>query len=669
MRAMQKIVHIINRVSRKRLFFGGLALVLFLLSIAIFFVYVSEERPKGPEPTTAESEINRGREIRAQAWQYITVDPEKARMIALEGLASIEHDATISERLFIYGAVGSTYTYQAQYHRALEFFYRQLESALHDNDQIQVAIAYQNIGLVNSYIRNYKDAVDFYVKSIDMFRELQDSINEGITTNNLGRVYYNIDDLERAWEHFSRAYDIFFQLDYVLGMPAAANHKALYFQKKNVPDSALYYFRQAIDISEETGNNYGLSIVHNMKGKFFLEFDSLEKALYHFQESDSISSIYNYLSEDCFPKLGKAKVYFRMGDREKSLQYAHQAFALADNLDNDDLRHQAHETLSYIYERLGMTAQAFEHYRASSEIQKQLHEITGIYQVYNIEVEQLSRQMEINQIELEKQKLLLGKRKDLLILTVVISVSLIIIISLLYYFYVNRIRQAEKEKLHRQQIQYTKVKNLAVLDAENNERKRLASELHDGIGTQLSLTKLTLSNILDREKLPEDKKEKLLRSTVQNIDEIIREVKSISNSMTPLALSDKGFKEAIKELVAKFSQIRSYSFKLNISGLNGSLKPYAEQALYRTVQEMITNTIKHAQGSELNIQILQDHTELTIMIEDNGKGFDINDPKIQKGFGLKNAISRIENLNGQLLVDSSIGRGTIVTIIVPVHDN
>jgi signal transduction histidine kinase len=135
--------------------------------------------------------------------------------------------------------------------------------------------------------------------------------------------------------------------------------------------------------------------------------------------------------------------------------------------------------------------------------------------------------------------------------------------------------------------------------------------------------------------------------------------------MAPIVLIEKGFESAVRDLVVKLNETEKYTVILDVSGLNGSLDPYHEHALYRSILEITNNSLMHAQGSEINIQIVQSPEDITIMIEDNGKGFNADELNTGTGLGLKSTRSRTEGMNGKLYIDSVIGRGTIVTIVIP----
>ncbi len=605
-------------------------------------------------------------EFRNMAEELVYVDPYRARNLAEKGLEfSIAEEDNIKKAIFTH-LIGNTYLYQARNEEALSFFRRYLELALQENDAMHTGNAYGSLGLAYSSVRNYKDAVDLLNQSAQIHQQNLHYRNASITLNNLGRIYFNIEDLDNAFTYFQEAYQLAEQHNYDLALMAVSNHLGMYYHKQHMPDSALYYFDDALAISYASNNNYGQIIIHNKIGDFYLEMQDFDQAVYHYALSDSLSMQYHYVTTDCFPQAGLASAYQKMGDTELAYEHANRAYERAKLANNDDLFYIAHEIMATIYQSQEDYESAYAHHKAATEIRTRLYEESEFFQVYRVEIESLSEQMAVTQLEVKQQDLLLSRRQNAIILIVIASISLLAMLSLLYYSYLQRIKQKQKEKLHESKIRYTLEKNFAVMEAETSERKRLASDLHDGIGTQLSLVKLTLSNILNKKNLDGEKRDIMLSGTVDHINVVINEVRQISNTMTPITLTEKGFKEAIKELVSKYRQLKSHTINLSINGVHGILKPFIEHAIYRTIQEIINNALKHADCKRIDIQIIQNKEDFTVMIEDDGKGFNTQHMTNKDGFGLKQATSRIEGLNGQLYIDSMPGRGTIVNIIIPL---
>lgn len=203
----------------------------------------------------------------------------------------------------------------------------------------------------------------------------------------------------------------------------------------------------------------------------------------------------------------------------------------------------------------------------------------------------------------------------------------------------------------------------AVIDAEEKERERTAKEIHDGLGPLLSTIKLYVNESLAGEAT---KKERLhlLAETNELIDEAINSVRTISNTITPRLIKDFGLIKAVDSLCKKINNTQQINITFKTSNLEGVLDDITELILYRIITELISNTIKHAKATlvEINLDYIDDQLILTYL--DNGQGFDknkvLNDET--SGLGLKNIISRVESVDGTLRIHSAPGKGMLCSV-------
>ncbi len=660
------------RNIRNQLSSGSIILV-FLIAGTVFIVSGSfslkenNKKPLQQEPGNISDLSERRQKRLFEAQQMLFTNPDSARIIARQNLECIEKIGGQPYEKFSYVfLIGSSYFYQSHYNEALRCYYKVFEYGLAAGDAAAVANVYHNIGLINLKINNYKDAVEFIQTAIDTYEDKEMIERKHMAINNLGRIYLEIRNFDIALKHFQTAHNHFTETGNQLGISSSSNHLALYYHSLNKPDSALHYFEKAYEMSTLLQNNYGLCVVHNALGNFYLSNNNLNDAFHHYYISDSLSTNYNYISEECFPKLGLARAFMHTGNTVLAIKQAEMALDHARQKDNYDLQSSAHNLLSYAYFAAGDLDQAYRHHKKSVDIHRHIMQETGISQIYHIELEQMKRNLEKSEMALQTQKVLLEKRTQLIIFLVLVSFAIIAIILLIYKQYLARIRQSQNEKLHQSKLAHTRETSRAAMEAELKGRKIMGMELHDGLGPLISLTKLNVASLQQNNKLDEQA-QTLLQKTTQNLNEIQKEVKQISRDLAPVTLIDNGLKNALKVHVNKIKTNYSLNVILKFNNFDEALVIDAEHAIYRTVQELLNNVIKHAGANMVLIEFVQNENDLTIMIEDNGVGFDIN-RALAKGQGLSSTHNRIESIGGEMLVDSAHGRGTIVTIILPIQE-
>lgn len=237
------------------------------------------------------------------------------------------------------------------------------------------------------------------------------------------------------------------------------------------------------------------------------------------------------------------------------------------------------------------------------------------------------------------------------VLLVVFFTSVVII-----YFIISLI------KYHRRYIKLQKERIFAEITIQENERKRIATDLHDSLGPLLSAVKLNINSI---EMLhPEDKE--VIAKSGKYLDEIIGSMRQISYNLLPNTLERKGLTEAIKEFIAQINQKNVVNIQFVVIK-DFKVPKEKEIHLFRMIQEIMHNTIKHANAKNLQIALSEEDGYLLLLTKDDGKGFDIDKEKANvKGLGLKSLESRAEILNGIISMESKPGLGTNYFIKIPI---
>jgi signal transduction histidine kinase len=210
----------------------------------------------------------------------------------------------------------------------------------------------------------------------------------------------------------------------------------------------------------------------------------------------------------------------------------------------------------------------------------------------------------------------------------------------------------------------------SMLEGQEQERKRIAKEIHDGLGPMLSAIKLNLESIrTDIQSIGQNTILKKIKTTSSLIDGVATDMRNISRRLMPKVLVDFGLSAALENLCQHV--VESSKLKVNFykSGFTKRFDDLIELGLFRIGQELIHNAIKHANASVLNVQLIEHPESIILMVEDNGKGFDeqAKNPK-NRGLGLINIESRAKALGGDFFIDSVEGKGVTATIEIPLEN-
>jgi signal transduction histidine kinase len=206
----------------------------------------------------------------------------------------------------------------------------------------------------------------------------------------------------------------------------------------------------------------------------------------------------------------------------------------------------------------------------------------------------------------------------------------------------------------------------ALVQTQDDERKRIASDLHDSLGSLLSTVKLRFNGMEEDFEQSIPAKAGRFRDTIGMLDDAIHELRQISHNMLPVSLQRFGLKAALETFVEQVNASRQLDTRLQILGLDRRLPEDLEVAGYRICQELVQNVIRHAKASYVNIQVIDHRDSLNIIVEDNGRGMVKND--IARGFGFTTIQSKVDLFKGTFEIDSKPGKGAMVLVDLPVAD-
>ncbi len=247
------------------------------------------------------------------------------------------------------------------------------------------------------------------------------------------------------------------------------------------------------------------------------------------------------------------------------------------------------------------------------------------------------------------------------------SMAVFVILFIIYY---QKKQLDQEKKLHDVEKKYQRMLLETALNSEEAERRRIAQDLHDDIGTMLSLTKLSLNQLYKNMNKEDPRSEFTLHKAQSLVEETIIHVRRITRDLVPTTLEQFGLVAAIEEFINRLSDNVSLTVHFLCDTENiPRLPPKVELALYRIMQELVNNAIKHSSCDEIEIDLHLNKGKLELQVTDNGKGFDTHkrDLKKQEGLGLRNIESRLSVINGAVNFQKPGIRGLRARVQIPVE--
>jgi two-component system NarL family sensor kinase len=540
-----------------------------------------------------------------------------------------------------------------------------LDIATKNNLPVVMASAYNSLGVFYWQTGNYSASLKTHLSALKIRERLNDELGIAKSLGNIGQVYLDNGQFKEAESYTLRCLAIAKKLQNSYIVVAALHVLANTGSTQKQYNRALKYDEEALSICLRENNKRGLSQVYSNMAHCYHHTHQYEKALkYHF----------NVLALDEFfgDKKQMSDTYLNIGEVYKDLsKYADAKTWLTKSLTYSTQTRYKHgqqdgwKFLSQVYEKERNYKDALQAHQK--------------YQSLNTDIvnEDNNRQIALLQTQYETQKKeqqigLLNKENTIQKLsitsrnkTIIFIIGFIILASIVGVLYYNRQKLQRKAFAQQQKIEQQSQLTQAIIDAEEKERSRIASDLHDGVGQLFSAVKMNLSGLLDRVTINREEDRFLAEKTIALVDESCKEVRVISHQMMPNMLLRSGIASDVKSFIEK---IDSERLKVNVEaiGFKNKLESNVEIVLYRVIQETVNNVIKHAGATMLDIKLIRDTQGIEAIVADNGVGFNTELKDDFEGIGLKNIATRIEYLKGNVSYASALNMGTIVKIWVPV---
>lgn len=611
---------------------------------------------------TSSSDVDRAKSAILLAKHYLSIDLNKTKEYASKAL---EYTADLdSLNIEANDQLARYYFFKSQLDTSLIYFQKSREIAHKNHDEKIVSSI--NISIASVYLRQsrYNEAIELLIENVQYFEDQNDPVNVGKCYVNISAAQAELGNYEQAISYSEQALSIFNDYNEDAIKLIVLPNLATQYLKYGDTTRAVKTFLEAESFAISQNNKRSLALTYNNLGELYLSQKKYDQAKVYIERSiDSKKSI-NLLKgiETNYHNLGV--VLAAQGQHNEAIKWYNKA------LENSDASYKSaiYEKLKDSNKSLGKVSKALSYAELSRALSDSLQteidyreftEISAKYEASQKEVEILALQNKNQQLELVKnrnQTYLFG------------SLGILLSAILLTFFYIKNqkrkqiIQRQKHEFQQKEMIEKIKEQELETIDriveGQEEERIRIAEDLHDSLGSKMATLKLYIDNVNADEGIVSLVKARELA------DIAYKEVRNISHNINSGVLTDKGLLPAIRKMTSYIADHNDLEIEIIDIDVSNRLDNATEIQLFRVLQELITNVLKHAGASHLTIQLTGYQEALNIMVEDNGKGFDKN--MITRGMGLSNLEKRLAKIGASYEIDSSVGRGTNVMINVPL---
>lgn len=620
---------------------------------------------------TTTSDSTRSEALADLSWLMKFSDPAKAIAYGREGVALARKNHFDALEAHGLNSIGVTYWAKGDYDSARIHLEKVGEIYKRLGNKKGEAVSYTNLGLIYQNKGDYQRALDYALNSLRILEGLGDQPGIASTLLSVGNVYFHREEYQQAKKYYFRSLALKRELaKNVMGqnIQKTLGNLANVYQKLGQHDSAFYYFKAAIPYAKQAGDLKNLCLSYTEIGLTFSKEKKYDSALYYYNQSLAIYKEGKFVNEFDRATLlqSVSQTYDEMGDIKTALQYAHESLAIADQLKNPEKLRDAYGLLARLNERNGNMTLALDALKKfivyqdslmNTEKNKQIAEIQTKYETEKKDHEILA----LNQENTLKQAAI--TKRNWLIATLGLTIA-IVIMSFILWRRTQRQKQLAQE--HAQKMSLRDAQITAEINSQENERKRFAQDLHDGMGQSISALKLLLHS-LPAKPSAEERVTVVERSEIL-LNDMYQEIRRIAFNLMPHVLVQYGLVTALKESVKRINASGKVITTINSYDMPERLPEIQEISLYRITQEWINNVLKYADATAIEVQLFGYETELVIMIEDNGNGFDPERLEQSEGNGWKNIRSRLNLVKGAYELDTDEKRkGTTFILKVPVQ--
>jgi PAS domain S-box-containing protein len=607
-------------------------------------------------------------------------------------------------------SIALIYDAQHNYKKSLEYYEKSLRIKQKIGDKKGIASSLNNIGNVYNDQKEYSKALEYFQQALALAKEIDYKKVIASSLNNIGDTYQKQGNYAKASEYYLKTLAIDKELGDKSGIATSLNNIGEVLKKKGSYSNALTYFMQSLDVSKEIEINEITRDNYQKIAETYALMNNYTQA-YEYQKlfSEITDTIYN---KESLQQLTDLQAKFETEQKEKEIQLLKK--------DSEVQTLKLGRNTILVYSLVGgfiliivLVSFIFNNYRHKQQL-KQLNadialreseekyrdlanllpqvmfevdnnnqlsflntagtELTG-YSMHDISnglgftamfVPEDSERLQANLNQIFSGNIING-------LEYTASKKNGLTFPVLCYFSpfvdkdkntgirgiaidITELRQIERKMLGK------------IIETEEKERKRIAKDLHDGLGPLLSSIKLYVNEIQSDETELHEKAD-LIKYTNELIDDAVSSTRTIANNLMPGIIADYGLLKALQSFCNKINISRSLNIVFNAPEEIKRYDSTIEITLYRVLMELINNTLKHAQASNISINFAETGNNLIVEYSDDGIGFNIteklNDPK--SGLGLNNIISRIKSVYGTCDFQSKPGQGTKVKIEIDLR--
>jgi signal transduction histidine kinase len=542
--------------------------------------------------------------------------------------------------------IGHYYNIKADAEKSLEYFNQSISIAREIGNKQLEAYCLNFIARVQFSLVNYPGAIDYYLQSLVLREQLADSSGIALIHGNLGNLYRTTKDYESAEKHLLKALELNISFGDTSRFLTDYLNLGVLSHNMNKLDKAREYNEKGIFFAEKMNDLSALSIILGNYAMVFADQGDFPKALDYLGRSLKLKEeVIRKPASTVHAYAKYQQLYLDYDFYQKSIDSGEKTMELLASYPNRDMEQKVLKRLAEAHSALGYYKEGYQYMLKSEAVkdsvfdQEKSRQVKQLNAIYETNKKDLKITQQEGEIKLISAASLFKTR-----LAWAIAIGMLLLFGSVYLYRSRKYvlnANAMQERFSRQ-----------LLSSHEEERKRISRDLHDSVGQSLILIKNKVA-------LNQDD------TTATMISKALEEVRTISKALHPAVLDRLGLTASIKKLVNDVDEVTDIFFTEEIDTIDNIFSREHELQIYRIVQEALNNMIKHAQTESALVRVTLEERKVTVTVQDYGVGFDLTEkPETIHSLGMKTLKERTQMVGGKILIESTKGKGTSVTLVI-----
>lgn len=511
------------------------------------------------------------------------------------------------------------------------------------------AVFYNLRGSIESLRKSYEKAIPAYQKAIELYEQAGNEKSAAYVKNNIANTFFSLTDYESAYKYISEAYLVVKKLNDTLYLPSISGVLAVSEVKLGKFESGKKHADECLHLSQKYGNIIGMIIGNYTLGEYFTEKQNYSVAIQKFEQSLSIANQYQQLFYVMLAKIGVAHAANELKEFDLAYQNGRDAKQISEQLQNKNVRYSILKNLAVASFGLKKTSEAYLYLDEAHLLFRSNADATNRKMINDllIQYETAKKEKTIVESRLKLQEEMLEGTRLKYLIGILGIVMLAIILSVISQ------RKIQKQRLKSLELKRKESILNALLEGEEKERARISNELHDGLASTVTGIKIGLEN-------SDESQHESVSKVIQQLKNLHEETRRISHNLMPLQVEKMGLIEAVERFCAENSLSKTKLHVSTSTDFKIKLSENEVRILYRIIQEIIHNCLKHAHAKNCSIQFQSTSNQTVVTIEDDGVGFEPT--TVVKNQGLNSIQQRISTIGGIFQLESKPGKGCFISI-------